>query len=228
MMKIFDIVLVCEFFYDESRTLNKTEVLKLKNKYYTHYYCKNDICVELGYDYLSENVEIPDEKGTIKRYISKSYSYEELKSVWRTVIGLGPDVYFSLNCTSDSQCLTNKCYNNYCVFNEENPIEFCTNIYINLAMFSYDYMYCGKAIGEKCKRNKECGSKRCKKNSCGLPPGGPCDSCVLVGIRNLLYIGIGIITMISIIILLCYCYYFKLNKNLKNNNKKYKKLQNIL
>jgi len=40
------------------------------------------------------------------------------------------DYYISYKCTTDSECLSNKCSNNYCVFNEETPIIHCDNIYI--------------------------------------------------------------------------------------------------
>ncbi|ORX79160.1 hypothetical protein BCR32DRAFT_246613 [Anaeromyces robustus] len=77
-----------------------------------------------------------------------------------------------------SQCLTNKCIEGACIFNKENPSEFCTDIYNYFFIFKYSYMNCGKAIGDICKKNKECASKKCFNNSeysyCGSV-GGPSD-----------------------------------------------------
>jgi len=87
-------------------------------------------------------------------YINKSYTYSNLKL--RNYGTL--NIYLSYKCTSDSQCLTNKCIDGVCIFNEEDPTEFCTSIYINL-FIRFSYMYCGKMIGDICKKDKECGSK---------------------------------------------------------------------
>jgi len=37
--------------YIATNFMNKNEVLKLKNEYYTSYYCKNDICVKISFNY---------------------------------------------------------------------------------------------------------------------------------------------------------------------------------
>ncbi|ORX64262.1 hypothetical protein BCR32DRAFT_287210 [Anaeromyces robustus] len=132
------------YVYDKSKILNKNEVLKIKNKFNLGYYCKNDICVEVNRDILLPFVEIPDKEGNIKRYISKSYTYYDLKlKNYRYNIYGGPNIRISYKCSSDSQCLTNK------------------------------------SIGDICKKNKECASKKCFNNSeysyCGSV-GGPSDS----------------------------------------------------
>lgn len=209
--------------YDKNRTLNKTEVLKLRNQHYLSYYCKNDICVEINYEVFPLYVEIPDEKGNIKGYISKSFSYKDFKH--DNYIQIRYNNFFYLECTSDSQCLTNKCINRFCVFNKENPTEYCTDIYINLAMYSYSYMYCGKAIGDICRRNKDCGSKHCSKKKCEYPPPGPCDSCHLTGLLNLIYIG-GSIIIISIFIPLFYRF-LKLYITIKIEMKRKRKQKNM-
>ncbi|KAG4104490.1 hypothetical protein H8356DRAFT_1329707 [Neocallimastix lanati (nom. inval.)] len=62
----------------------------------------------------------------------------------------------SFICTSDTQCLTNKCIDGYCMFNIENSTEF---------------------LGEICKTNKECASVKCLRNGyCYAPPNRPSDS----------------------------------------------------
>jgi len=64
--------------YDKNKTINKKEVLKIINHFNLSYYCKNNICVRVNRNNLQPFVEIPDEKGNIKRYISKSYTYISL------------------------------------------------------------------------------------------------------------------------------------------------------
>jgi len=207
----------CENFiyiYDKNKTLKKKEVLKIKNKINLSYYCKNNICVEVDREALGQFVEIPDENGNMKIYISKSYRYDQLKSTELSYkISGGHDIIISYKCTSDSQCLTNKCIDGFCIFNEENPTEFCADIYINLLIFRYSYMHCGKAIGDICKKDKDCGSKHCGlitdlktwkvENYCGMPPEGPSDSDFFFGFINLLKF------IIAIYISLCISYIIK-------------------
>jgi len=82
----------------------------------------------------------------------------------------------SFICTSDTQCLTNKCIDGYCMFNIENSTEFC--IYIYIIQFLYHlYIHCGNVVGEICKTNKECASVKCLRNGyCYAPPNRPSDS----------------------------------------------------
>ena len=203
--------------YDKNHTLKKNGVLKIKNNINLSYYCKNDICVRVNRNALPEFVEIPDEKGNIKRYISKSYTLDDLKSrkysrriryKFNNCTSLTDadnkncftGIYIYYTCTSDSQCLTNKCIDHICIFNEENPIEFCTDIYkyfpILLIPISYSYMHCGKSIGEFCKTNNECGSKRCFDGFCG-PAREPSETDGLIEFILEIYI------LIIIIILFC-------------------------
>jgi len=204
--------------YNKYQTLNKNKVLKIKNNINLSYYCKNNICVRVDRHNLPEFVEIPDEKGNIKRYISKSYNYNDLKlskSVYinfnKCIYDIGQlnnqknykcysGAYISFKCTSDSQCLTNKCIDGVCIFNEENPIEFCTDIYrYSLIFGGYSYMYCGKTIHDTCNNNKECGSKNClKNNTCGKPR-EPSENDGLREIIIFMYISF------IIFIILCFC-----------------------
>ena len=190
--------------YNKNKTLNKSKVLKIKNKFNLSYLCKNDICVKVEYISMPKFVEIPDGKGNIKRYISKSYTYRDLKlHNYDTIKSVEPNIYLSYKCTSDSQCLTNKCIDGVCIFNEENPTEFCTSIYINL-FIRFSYMHCGKMIGDICKKDKECGSKNClsQKNICGNPPDGPSDSDITDGLINLICL---VIIIFIIYKILCRC-----------------------
>jgi len=200
--------------YDKNQTLKKTEVLEIKNKFNINYFCKNNICVKVDWNILPKSVEIPDKNGNIKRYISESYTYDNLKSGdYGRIIYDDYNIYISYKCTSDSQCLTNKCIDGVCIFNEENPTEFCTDIYINL-IFRFSYMHCGKAIGDICKKDKECGSKNCMtQNVCGNSPDGPSDSDFITGFINLIHL----FAIMFIIFCISYCIKLILKHKIKIN-----------
>ncbi|KAL6632291.1 hypothetical protein LY90DRAFT_521736 [Neocallimastix californiae] len=188
-------------FYIRNKPIHKTEVLKIKNERNLSYFCKNDICVKVDRDRFNQFLEIPDEKGNINRYISRSIAYEDLK-IRKYPISkrAGHNIVISFKCASDSQCLTNKCIDGYCIFNEENPVEFCTNIYINLFIFKYLYMHCGKAMFDICKKNSECASKNCINRSyCGFPSEEPSDSDDIQGMINLLYLILLLNTVIPVL-----------------------------
>lgn len=89
--------------------------MKITNNHYLRYYCKNGICVIVSH-YLPYFVNIPDEKGNIKWYISKAYTYDNLKlGEYETVKYDGNNDYLSYKCCSNSQCLTNKCIDGVCI-----------------------------------------------------------------------------------------------------------------
>jgi len=151
------------------------------------------------YSYLKPFAEIPDEKSNVKRNIQKSLNYNNLhKHPTRMGIRINnctstnrqtngqinencyTYIYISFRCNSDSQYLSNKCIDGYCIFNDKDPSEFCTDIYSNTLFFGrHSYRHCGKAIGDSCKKNKECGSKKCWNNfgysHCAVP-NRPSDS----------------------------------------------------
>jgi len=54
--------------------------------------------------------------------------------------------------------LSNKCYNNYCLFNNETLIIHCDNIYIKPTLYKKysSYMHCGKTYGDICNINDDC------------------------------------------------------------------------
>ena len=167
--------------YDKNNVLKKNDILGIKDTFYYSYFCKNGFCTQVDIDYLKPLVEIPDEKGNLKRYIQKSCNYNKLHKCPSGVVrgssnctstnrqtngqineNCYTDIYISFRCNSDSQCLTNKCIDGYCIFNDKDPCEFCTDIYSNTLFFGrHSYRHCGKAIGDSCKWNKECGSKKC-------------------------------------------------------------------
>jgi len=216
--------------YDKYNTLNKRKVLKFKNHINLSYYCKDDICVRVDRNNFPEFVEIPDKNGNIKTYISRSFSYEDLKlhtysylmhSKYNICLSSNgqlnnqgneicyTEIYISFKCTSNSQCLTNKCTEGFCVFNEENPSEFCTDIYRYIYQYipifgRRSYMHCGKEIGDLCKTDNECGSKKCLKD-------GTCGAASAPSDTDGLYEFIFLICSSSIIfIILCLYYCIKL------------------
>ncbi|ORX78120.1 hypothetical protein BCR32DRAFT_51691 [Anaeromyces robustus] len=179
------------YIYDKNKVLKKSEVLKSEGDYNINYLCKNDICIPVSTDFLEEFAEIPDEKGNIKRYIIQS-SYYHKKYDKKTYEGRSnctstneqinnqsnencyTSVLISFECNSDSQCITNKCIDGFCIFNKENPTEMCTyNYSFSIIFGGHSYMHCGREIGDICKRNKECSSYNCFKyknnNICARP-----------------------------------------------------------
>jgi len=161
------------------KILTKDEVLKMKDKFYVSFYCKDDICVYTDCYYRKPYARIPDKEGNYTKYITYTCNYEEIE--------LNDCVYefpynnslVSVKCTSDSECLSNKCFKNHCVFDEETPLVHCDNIYSAPTLFrkASSYIYCGKAYGDTCKNNDECSSKLCSsKGICTLQTNGPSDS----------------------------------------------------
>jgi len=223
------------YFYDENQISKKSEILKIKNNYYLSYFCKNDICTEIDRDDFRYFVEIPDKNNNKKLYIIKTYRYDEIQSYDEDFLLSSKikckstndhisnedcyiNVYISYKCTSNSQCLSNKCVDGACIYNEENPIEFCTAIYRPILFFGgYSYMSCGKAISEPCQYNKECATKKCTKcmdhetiKSCAST-GGPSDSDGIKQFFIIVYLTIFII-IISIISCICCCIKLLINK----------------
>ncbi|ORX61227.1 hypothetical protein BCR36DRAFT_365806 [Piromyces finnis] len=171
-------------------------------------------------------IEIPDEKDNKKVYISMAHSYNDFKKYnYITFEHLRKNIYTSYKCTSDSQCLTNKCIEGVCIFNEENPTEYCTDIYINLLLRS-SFMHCGKVMGDLCEKNAECASRVCNPytKTCGHPPLGPSDSDLANGLRNFAYLEIDI--FIIYFILRCFIkpiikYIFKITFERKNKKSEF-------
>jgi len=222
--------------YDESRIRNKSEVLEIENSLGMSFICKNDICTEIDREYMKSFVEIPDKNKNIKRYIRRSFNYNNIKlhklpnysidNVYnctdeeRNNQNSDSCSYYALisfECISDSQCLTNKCIDGYCIYNEENPTEFCTYIYRHLFYYSYSYIHCGKLTGDYCKTNEECASVKCSDGYCDSPPPGPSDS---DGLKEGLIVGI--VLIVSILFSMFFIvgrYIINFKKEINNNNK---------
>lgn len=81
------------------------------------------IYVEVSFDYIESVIKIPNENRNLVSYIVATCRYdkaviEEWENYTRSVDGVE---YISI-CRNDSECLSNKCFDNYCIFNEEVPI----------------------------------------------------------------------------------------------------------
>ncbi|ORY36570.1 hypothetical protein LY90DRAFT_511466 [Neocallimastix californiae] len=183
----------------------KDEILKLKGEssYNTEFYCKDDVCVSKEDDYA----EFPDGNGNVTRYITKACHYDSL---------VKDECYSSKKCTIDSECLSNKCLNSTCIFNEENPIVYCTNEYSFNAFLNRrkSIMHCGKAPMDSCTEKKDCGSNVCVESYCGYGGGGPSDSETAGSIYGLVWLGIGFVVFIVLIVICCCC----IKKHKKGNN----------
>jgi len=197
---------------DDGTVMKKDEVLAIKGEHYvyTTFYCKSDNCVAVNGD--ANIVEIPNENGNKIKYIANACTAEK--------IGLGK--CSALNkCNADSDCLSNKCIDNYCAFNEENPIETCVNIYdINTITGSMsNHMNCGKSFGEKCSINGECASLNCYETCQESKQPSESDYIGIDITRFVLIFVFGIL----IIIIICVCIYC-----LCSRNKKTKKMEKAI
>jgi len=192
--------------YEKGVVLSKDEVLKITNEYYISFFCKNDICVSVdGYE---RTIEIPDENGNLIKYISNTCTYDDIKS---------NKCIFMEKCKTDSQCLSNKCFDKYCVFNDETPVVHCDNIYTRATLFKEksSYMYCGKAWRDSCKTNDECSSKVCYDGTCTEQKNGPDES---DGFNIAIEACIFVSEILIVIIICCCC--FCCCRNIYRKNKK--------
>jgi len=106
------------------------------------------ICVSIDYNYIDKTIEISNDKGETIKYIIDACRIDNID-------------YCKTNCTTNIECLSNKCYNNKCIFNDETPIVYCDDIYVGNKS---SYMYRGKAYLDTCNNDDECSSKSCYKN----------------------------------------------------------------
>jgi len=173
------------------------EVLNITNEYYISYYCKDNICILSDYNYSNDYIYFPEKDGNMKEYIVDICTKETLGNC-------------ITKCTKDIECFSNKCYKNYCIFNNETNIVHCDDIYIipNLFRFRSSYMYCGKAYLDTCVNNDECSSKQCKNNYCLMQTNGPNESEGMIIIIYLI-----ILIFILIIFLFIYIIIYILHHN---------------
>ncbi|OUM62487.1 hypothetical protein PIROE2DRAFT_11242 [Piromyces sp. E2] len=132
-------------------------------------YCKDNICTCIPDNYNKPFIEFPDNKGYFHRYIFIPYASE-----YEPVIGKyiksnnNTNINISTNCKTDTQCFSNKCINNSCVFNINSNVERCDTLYEKpfLDTVSKEYTHCGRAVGESCTKNSECSFDNCDNGIC--------------------------------------------------------------
>jgi len=217
MYKITYVKIICIIFYLRliNSYISKEELLEVKNNYYARYYCKDEICTQVVYDYDDYVMEFPDINGNITNYIVYTCTNNDIELDKCKDEYMIDDMIFSLICNNDSECLSNKCYKNHCMYNNETPIVHCDNIYSDKWFLGKSsYMYCGKPPGDSCIENDECSSKNCRKNECQFQDDGPSDSDgVKTYIEGLIFFVI-LIVLVIIAIVICCCYFYKrIHKN---------------
>ncbi|KAL6628891.1 hypothetical protein U3516DRAFT_535315 [Neocallimastix sp. 'constans'] len=194
--------------YTYGDTLPREEVMKIKNEYFLSFYCKNDICVVVDNEYIQKFVDIPDSTGKIWHYIAYTCTDDEIKQEKcpREEIISGESL--SLECKNNTDCLSDKCIDNHCVFNDEAPIVHCDDIYeSSFSNGRSSFMHCGKPYRDTCKTNDECSSMDClEEGICNMQTKGPSDT-EHAGARYALFIFtfffVGV-TSIGCIMFICY------------------------
>jgi len=181
--------------------INKNEVLKITNEYFISFYCKDEICILVNVNY-DAFIELPNKNGDIQKYITGTCRIDNI------------NVYdCPINCFKDIECLSNKCYNYNCVFNNETSIDHCDNIYSKSIIFGESsYMYCGKPYNDICKKDNECSSKKCLNGICTKQVKGPSDESDSDSFINFIKALIFLIIIIFFISLLIACCCIKLKK----------------
>ncbi|ORX70405.1 hypothetical protein BCR32DRAFT_297369 [Anaeromyces robustus] len=136
--------------------MSKEEVLKIDDQdgsITPEFYCKDNIC----YQKFDNEVDLQDKQGNKTSYIADTCNTASIES----------NYCYSKKCIFDSQCLSNKCINRHCTFNENIPLEHCAVVTYALPFFGQDKkMRCGKANGEICDSNNECTTKNCEHKIC--------------------------------------------------------------
>jgi len=213
----FYLVFISFLLFNAIYGLTKDEVLKLTRG---HYYCKDDICVSIDYSNDLDTIIIPNKEGKKSTYIIDTCSS----------IDIGLNLCSSKNCTTDSQCLSNKCIKGHCSFNEANPITECQ--YVRTIHDDKIFgdalgmkMQCGLPKGDRCKTNNDCSSYNCEtynnKNICGYEDNSGFHSTGPLGSIFLIIYSIPFILIIGVSILSCIClcvdHRKKSNKRKKND-----------
>jgi len=180
--------------------------------------CKGSYCFEADEDFNLPFIEIPintntsrlndnntdceickHSKNKINRYILYPY-----------VLYYDPEIDFkvSTNCTKNSQCLTNKCVDYICQFNEDDIITRCR------------YGRCGRFIGDPCENKYGCSDGECD-GVCYMPI-PPRVNELDSFYRKLEFLSAFILIVITVFCLCCayYCGKSKTTKSYKefNNN----------
>ena len=180
-------------------------------------YCKDNVCVCVDSAYIKPFIELPDKNGYIHRYILIPYAFG-YKDVISSYIESKDNktIHVSTDCKTDTQCFSNKCFNNTCTYNENANVVRCDPVYeVQKTLLSESYtlnVYCGRMLGEYCTKNTDCSYKSCGDNRCQVNNYVPYVNGLDLAFRRLYFLA-GII--ITLIIICCCCCYVKSHK--KNN-----------
>jgi len=209
------------YHFNTTTSLNKNNLLNSKSNrgIECSFYCKNDICLAVKQNNIKPFIEFPDENGYIHKYILNPYTNDYKKNLYEYNDSNNKTILVSTECKNDTQCLSNKCLYETCTYNENSNIERCDVMYTKATIFSSseEYIYCGKMIGESCKRNSECSYKSCDKICRSVfiqQPDKYKDDLDIGIIRFCIVIALIIIS----IFISCCCLFIKCPKCTKNNN----------
>ncbi|KAL6588336.1 hypothetical protein LY90DRAFT_517736 [Neocallimastix californiae] len=212
----------------ENETLTKNEVSHLKDKDHQSYICRNDVCVRIDSFYYEPYIEFPDENGNIRKYILPTTMREDIamdESDYSLKTNEGDRLYFK--CNTDSDCLSNKCLNYVCIFNEQTSLTGCNSYTPPRSIFGSGriYMHCGKLEGARCTTDDECSWDSCREDmnvsTCrwiGFPNFSSRND--QKGVNPVIPIIVGFIIMIMVISIfngICCYYCFRLSNYIKLN-----------
>ncbi|KAG4096699.1 hypothetical protein H8356DRAFT_1396119 [Neocallimastix lanati (nom. inval.)] len=211
--------------YESRPILTKDEVLKLTDENPIKYYCKNNLCT-----YVDDYIQFPfaiflDENGNETSYIIETCTYDNaiLGNCCNITRPL-KEKHYSTKCNENSECLSDRCVNGFCVFNDLNPVTCCVTVYIPkfLSAKPESHMHCGKALNEPCHSSDECSSELCGKDGlCFFDSYAPSDSdgAVILPllVMSLFFATIAILIWICCCII-CWCHQKRIKTNTLLNN----------
>jgi len=197
--------------FNTTTSFIKNENSKIKVSPDSAVFCKDNVCtIQSDLHQIKPFIELPDKNGYIHKYILIPYAngYNvHISSFIRS--NSNETIHISTDCKTDTQCYSNKCFNNTCTYNVEANVERCNLLYTHPTLFSTvkEYMKCGRMIGESCTKNSDCSSNICDGN-CYYNSYKPSESdSFMLGLPNFcLKVGFSILL---IIILFCSGYCFR-------------------
>ncbi|KAG4095772.1 hypothetical protein H8356DRAFT_1398273 [Neocallimastix lanati (nom. inval.)] len=165
--------------------------------------CKGSYCFkadkEIKFPFIeipiNTNISLPNnnsehQKNKVNRYITFPYvDFFSLEKAYKT----------SVKCSKDSQCFTNKCVNNDCVFNEKRDIKLCVD------------GHCGRFMGDPCTTRDEC-AEGDYDGVCHYPEQPEGETDIEYTLKFLSTLGFLIIIVIIVCCIACY------NSNTKVSN----------
>jgi len=125
---IFLYIIIYLGLINSNEVISKEDVLKIKDEYHIRFYCKDDICVHVEREYDNYFIEFPDINGNVTNYIVYTCTYNDIELNYCNSIKMINGENYSVECNNDSECLSNKCYKNHCMYNNETPIVHCDDI----------------------------------------------------------------------------------------------------